>query len=565
VRERESVLQQMGALKTVKDNLEQEIPRLEQEDNSAMERLELAEKGLTLAREKTQFEREKLSFEEQRRMLAEGYPCPLCGATHHPFNSEEPNPLANPETEETALEGQVKNLRQEQSAKAGSLRDARQKLIRSIAENETLVNRLEENTRLVSGLTLPAGCDPSGTYETINKQYLEYKNLVGQLQAYRDACTGIDIVNVFVQARVKWEQADEEKRQLVDSRDLIYAGNDINREVTQITTGLATTSETILRCERESGIVSQARLALVKELAISAKSMQKDLLKHGFASIEVVKAALLDEVQEEVIRKIGIELEKQISDNSQSLVAYRNTLGELTVQRKIEGTYDDLSGQQKTVAKEHSTISSNLLEKQIQLRNQQAGRLRFNQLESELATRKSNFSYYQVLKDLVGDRDGKRFNIIVQRFTLRHLLGLANHRLSGLTERYRLMLREQQETLTDKSLDKLMISDLYQGGQQRGVETLSGGESFLVSMALALGLSDLAARNIRIGSLFIDEGFGSLDPDTLDMAISTLEKLQAEDGKTIGIISHVDTLKERIVCQVKVNKGASGYSTIEVQ
>jgi len=140
--------------------------------------------------------------------------------------------------------------------------------------------------------------------------------------------------------------------------------------------------------------------------------------------------------------------------------------------------------------------------------------------------------------------------------------------LSGivrLTDRYQLLIREQGDATQDKNLDQLMVIDQYQGDLLRSVETLSGGESFLVSMALALGLSDLAARNIKINSLFIDEGFGSLDPDTLDMAITTLEKLQAEDGKTIGIISHVDTLKERIVCQVKVNKGGNGYSSIEVE
>ena len=95
------------------------------------------------------------------------------------------------------------------------------------------------------------------------------------------------------------------------------------------------------------------------------------------------------------------------------------------------------------------------------------------------------------------------------------------------------------------------------------MNTLSGGESFLVSLALALGLSDLAGRNTLIRSLFIDEGFGTLDEATLDMAITTLENLQAS-GKTIGIISHVPALKERITTQVRVNKQGNGYSQVEV-
>ncbi len=93
--------------------------------------------------------------------------------------------------------------------------------------------------------------------------------------------------------------------------------------------------------------------------------------------------------------------------------------------------------------------------------------------------------------------------------------------------------------------------------------TLSGGESFLVSLALALGLSDLASRKVQINSLFIDEGFGTLDADTLDLAIAALENLQA-NGKTIGIISHVEALKERIGTQIQVTKQTGGSSKIKI-
>jgi exonuclease SbcC len=93
---------------------------------------------------------------------------------------------------------------------------------------------------------------------------------------------------------------------------------------------------------------------------------------------------------------------------------------------------------------------------------------------------------------------------------------------------------------------------------------LSGGESFLVSLSLALGLSDLAGNKTQINSLFIDEGFGTLDAETLDVAISALENLQAS-GKMIGIISHVEALKERIGTQIEVSKQPGGYSKIIVK
>ena len=111
----------------------------------------------------------------------------------------------------------------------------------------------------------------------------------------------------------------------------------------------------------------------------------------------------------------------------------------------------------------------------------------------------------------------------------------------------------------------LTVLDQYQGNIQRSVTTLSGGESFLISLALALSLSDMASKNVKLESLFIDEGFGTLDHDTLEVAMNTLEKLQTESQKTVGVISHVEALKERINVQIKLQKDAMGYSSIHVE
>jgi exonuclease SbcC len=128
--------------------------------------------------------------------------------------------------------------------------------------------------------------------------------------------------------------------------------------------------------------------------------------------------------------------------------------------------------------------------------------------------------------------------------------------LLRLSERYRLRRREGED------LD-LEIEDFHQAGAVRPMASLSGGESFLASLALALGLSDLAGRNVRIDSLFIDEGLSSLDSETLDLAISALETLQ-QDTKTVGVISHVDLLKERIATQIIVEKQSGGTSTLRL-
>ena len=150
------------------------------------------------------------------------------------------------------------------------------------------------------------------------------------------------------------------------------------------------------------------------------------------------------------------------------------------------------------------------------------------------------------------------FNIFVQRLTLISLINLANIHLKKLAPRYEL---EIFKYTIERDALKFGLRDHYQAGILREINTLSGGERFIVSLALALGLSDLASNNIKIKSLFIDEGFGTLDPKSLDIVISTLETLKSKD-KLIGIISHVESLKDRISTQINIIKQGNGISEI---
>ena len=174
----------------------------------------------------------------------------------------------------------------------------------------------------------------------------------------------------------------------------------------------------------------------------------------------------------------------------------------------------------------------------------------------QIDSQRLTYNRWMSLYDLIGSSDGKKFRIFAQGLTLQKLVHLANQHLKNLYGRY-LILKRPGEDL------ELDIVDTYQADNVRSLHALSGGESFLVSLALALGLSDLAGRNANIKSLFIDEGFGTLDEQALDLALNTLENLQAR-GKTIGIISHVKELKERIATQVKVVKKGGGTSFVEV-
>jgi exonuclease SbcC len=188
----------------------------------------------------------------------------------------------------------------------------------------------------------------------------------------------------------------------------------------------------------------------------------------------------------------------------------------------------------------------------------QASKSKYDQLLRQKVEAVDHLRKYELLNQLIGDAAGKNFANFAQELTMQHIVILANRRLSGLTDRYQLVVP------TNDGRTDLYIRDLYLGGTERSVKTLSGGETFILSLALALSLSDLASKNVRLDSLFIDEGFGTLDNDTLDVVISTLEKLQEENAKTIGIISHVESLKERIVSQIRLIRDTSGISRIQL-
>jgi exonuclease SbcC len=164
------------------------------------------------------------------------------------------------------------------------------------------------------------------------------------------------------------------------------------------------------------------------------------------------------------------------------------------------------------------------------------------------------------LSELIGSQDGKKFRNYAQQFTLDVLLGYANRHLAELARRYRL---ERIVNQGGPSLG-LMVRDQDMGGEVRGVNSLSGGESFLVSLALALGLASLSSNRVRVESLFIDEGFGSLDSETLRVAMDALDGLQSM-GRKVGVISHVQEMTERIATRIIVQPSGGGSSSVTVQ
>ncbi|MDD0810083.1 AAA family ATPase [Curvibacter sp. RS43] len=192
-----------------------------------------------------------------------------------------------------------------------------------------------------------------------------------------------------------------------------------------------------------------------------------------------------------------------------------------------------------------------LLEQDAQRRHSQQA------LMAQLAAQSADVDVWQRLDGLIGSARGDKFRRFAQGLTLDHLLHLANRHLERLHGRYLLRRKGSGELELD-------IVDTWQGEVTRDTRTLSGGESFLVSLALALALSDLVSHKTSIDSLFLDEGFGTLDGDTLDIALNALDSLNAS-GKMIGVISHVEGLKERIPAQIRVEKGSGiGHSRLRI-
>lgn len=171
-----------------------------------------------------------------------------------------------------------------------------------------------------------------------------------------------------------------------------------------------------------------------------------------------------------------------------------------------------------------------------------------------VATQKEKEGRWKRLHMLIGSADGKKFRNFAQGLTFEMMVHHANRHLNKISDRY-ILVRD-----TSQPLD-LNVIDTYQADEVRTTQNLSGGESFLVSLALALGLSQMASQNIRVDSLFLDEGFGSLDEETLQSALETLGHLRKEN-KLIGIISHVSALKERIPLQIEVIPRSHGRSIL---
>ncbi len=225
-----------------------------------------------------------------------------------------------------------------------------------------------------------------------------------------------------------------------------------------------------------------------------------------------------------------------------------------------EYTAETLAQALQELALAHRQASDLLAAHRLAIAQDDDKRQRAAAMMDEIEAQEAVEQRWARLADLIGSADGKKFRNYAQQFTLDVLLGYANAHLAHLARRYQL---ERIPHPSNPSLG-LLVRDQDMGGETRSVHSLSGGESFLVSLALALGLASLSSNRVRVESLFIDEGFGSLDAETLRVAMDALDGLQAM-GRKVGVISHVQEMTERISTRILVQPSAGGRSTVSVQ
>ncbi|MDD4912437.1 MAG: AAA family ATPase [Sideroxydans sp.] len=256
------------------------------------------------------------------------------------------------------------------------------------------------------------------------------------------------------------------------------------------------------------------------------------------------------------------EERQQLQSIDRALQNAKAVLQERTAQREVieqkrptADSADEVNAALAQIESERQIAHASATELKLAIAQDQTRREQSAGLLTELGKQDGAYRLWGQLNDLIGSADGKKFRNYAQQFTLDVLLGYANYHLTELARRYR--LERIKDTLA------LMVVDQDMGDEPRSVHSLSGGESFLVSLALALGLASLASNRVRVESLFIDEGFGSLDAETLSVAMDALDGLQAM-GRKVGVISHVQEMTERISTKILVQRLAGGKSQVVI-
>jgi exonuclease SbcC len=283
-------------------------------------------------------------------------------------------------------------------------------------------------------------------------------------------------------------------------------------------------------------------------------SFKKQLIANDFRNEDAYLAACLPEAERKTLQERAHTLSVERTELDARQMDRKFGLEELRRRHLTDSSLDETRERKNLTAARVKELQQSIGALRSRLKNEEEFALKKRERMAVIEKQKHAYHRWEKLHELIGSADGQKYRNFAQSLTFEMVIRHANQQLQKMMDRYFLVCDEGQ-TLG------LKVVDNYQAGEIRSSKNLSGGESFIVSLALALGLSKMASHKVRVDSLFLDEGFGTLDEEALDMALSTLTSLRQE-GKLIGVITHLEALKERIATQIEVIPQGDGRSII---
>lgn len=555
---------QLAGLQQTSANKQQALKQAEEDYRSLEEKLKAVDaSALDKQIEKLRQEREQLLIEQARLeasgnikdlrgRLQDGQPCPVCGSTHHPFVNQAPvapvstltlqlQDLSNKKETYIAHTRHLARLQQQLLQLHKELADSEAACKDMIGKQQLSVSRQEREETIVKEQSVQLT-------QSLSAADLLFGNGEWQKAWLRNPETFRKTLTDFAR---QWHENTEKLHQQERQESAQKAECE----------SLASFLPSLEKQAEESGQLHEKNRAAFSSLQAerkkllngrSADSVEQEYIRRMEELKERLKKLSATQTEQSGIadqtRGIADQIAKDLTEASADLLRRKAALDKWTAD------YLDSSGGEplEVILSRYTQEKTELA---FWLRTQTENKAKVSGLQEELNVRRTESERWAKLNELAGSADGAKFRRIAQGYTLDILLNYANVQLRELTRRYR--LERVPETLALQVIDRDMCDEV------RTVHSLSGGESFLVSLALALGLSSLSSNRMRVESLFIDEGFGSLDAETLRVAMDALESLRTQ-GRKIGVISHVQEMTERIPVRICVNRAGNGRSFLEV-
>lgn len=489
-----------------------------------------------------------------RSHLQDGCPCPLCGATHHPYANAEKAVLVQTELglelekqqqlqknyNETKSSIDSLNKKKDEANTAIRLQDELAKLEREKAENDV--------TKAFAALEAEKG----RTDTLLHQQAEKAAALVAAAEALQQVTIECKAKVALLREQIGDKNPDAYEKALSDAKA------EADKAVADKTEAIST------MCQDLTGLKGQESATRENRQKMSATHAEKQeaLACWLQANNAAPEAIVLTQEHIAMLASATDDWEQMRAAQKRVDAAYTSADTTLANERKA---YADHMQAKPEMEKERLLLRKAELESQstTELVDAKARLLRHETAKREMGEMFVQRQEAESLKrewDEIADAigaDGKTLRKIAQCYTLRFLIEHANVEIRKFSSRYELI--QVRNSLGIRVIDHDRADDI------RDTTSLSGGETFIVSLGLALGLSALSSRNISFDNLFIDEGFGTLDPDMLATVIDSLAMLQSSQGKKVGVISHTDTMSERIGTQIRIIKnGNSGSSHIEI-